>query len=211
MTTVRSLRPLRVLLLGVALVALVGLVRPENLPNSAGFGSSSAQQRLILGTAGVDVFLHHPFLGVGWQRSTDPTVLGSEQLTAELRLQFPGVRDDFFPEATSTTTTTASVHNSYIQVLAESGLAGGLAMVFAAAVCATRLRALRRKLTGTEAQLARSMLIVLGVTLIWLNDNALFGAQPESVLLAFALGLLASFRAPVDDSEVRPATATART
>jgi O-antigen ligase len=133
-------------------------------------------------------------------------VIGSEQLVNTLRQRFQDVRSDFLPQEG---VGTSSVHNTYIQVLAEAGLAGGLVAVFAMITCARRLRTLRRRLKGREAQLARSMIVVLGLTVVWLNDNALFGAQPESVLLAMTLGVLASLPAPIDDTELRPSPAMA--
>ena len=33
---------------------------------------------------------------------------------------------------------------------------------------------------------------VLGAILIWWNDNAIFGAQPETIMFAVFLGMLAS-------------------
>ena len=39
---------------------------------------------------------------------------------------------------------------------------------------------------------ARAALVLLVATMVWLNDNPLFGAQPETVLAATFLGMLAA-------------------
>ena len=51
---------------------------------------------------------------------------------------------------------------------------------------------------------ARSALVLLVVILVWWNDNALFGAQPETVLAATFLGLLAATPAVVTRVEEPP-------
>ena len=38
----------------------------------------------------------------------------------------------------------------------------------------------------------RAAMILLVATLVWLNDNPLFGSQPESVMAAMFLGILAA-------------------
>ena len=38
----------------------------------------------------------------------------------------------------------------------------------------------------------RATLVLLLVILVWLNDNPLYGAQPETVLMALFLGMFAS-------------------
>ena len=38
----------------------------------------------------------------------------------------------------------------------------------------------------------RAAIILLVATLVWLNDNPLFGSQPESVMAAMFLGILAA-------------------
>ena len=85
-----------------------------------------------------------------------------------------------------------SVHNAYIEVAAEEGLIGLVALVVVALVVRRRVRRLRAR-TRDPAILAtlRWATLVLIVVLIWWNDNPLYGAQPETVLAALALGTLA--------------------
>jgi hypothetical protein len=51
-------------------------------------------------------------------RPVDTASAGSE-IARELRTRFPGARHDFFPDVTP-----ASVHNTYVQMLADLGLIG---------------------------------------------------------------------------------------
>ena len=110
-----------------------------------------------------------------------------------------------------------SVHNAYIQVAAEEGLIGLLTLVVVALVIRRRVRSLRAH-TRDPAILAtlRWATLVLIVVLIWWNDNPLYGAQPETLLAALALGTLAvpwsSLRADSQSSlgEGRPIRLSAR-
>ena len=38
----------------------------------------------------------------------------------------------------------------------------------------------------------RAVVILLVATMVWLNDNPLFGSQPETVMAALFLGILAA-------------------
>ena len=110
-----------------------------------------------------------------------------------------------------------SVHNAYIQVAAEEGLIGLLTLVVVALIIRRRVRSLRAH-TRDPAILAtlRWATLVLIVVLIWWNDNPLYGAQPETLSFALALGTLAvpwsSLRADSQSSlgEGRPIRLSAR-
>jgi O-antigen ligase len=158
--------------------------RPEVVPGSGDFGRSSATHRLILGTAGVDIFLGSPLLGVGWQRSSDPAVIGDPQITNRLRQSFTGGYSYFFPDVAAST-----VHNAYIQVLAELGLLGGFALIGLVIAGFSAGRDALSKVRGTS--LAPHVALFIGwilAVLVWWNDAALFGGQPESVLAFATLG-----------------------
>jgi O-antigen ligase len=204
----RLTRPARLLLLSVGLIALVGVLRPGNLPGDDGFSYSTTAHRLVVGVAGLELFAENPVLGVGWQRSSHPEVIGDPELNERLRERFPDFRQDFFPDRTPTT-----VHNAYVQVLAESGLVGGAMFVLAALAVARRSSRLVRRLGRDQPEdqlLARCSLLMVLTVMLWWNDNALFGAQPESMSVALALGLMASCRAgPHAQPEDAPAPAAA--
>jgi len=178
-------RPARIMMLVVGGFLLVASVRPDDVPRGGGFDASSTAVRVTLGYAGLTVFSEHPVLGVGWQRSS--RAITSEAVVAKVRGRFTRVRTDVLRAGEPGVT----VHNAYIQVLAESGLVGF--GILAAGVLVGR-RGIRELVAGagSDAEVGRTLMMSLFVILVWWNDNALFGSQPEAVLFAFFLGLLAS-------------------
>ena len=121
-------RPLRVLVLIIGTFLLVANLRPQDIPSQERFGRSSTAARLSFGYAGIQIFLEHPVLGVGWQRSSNPDVIGAPDVVAEVESRFSGLREGERPIDVGTT-----VHNAYIQVLAEGGVIGGLVLLAALA------------------------------------------------------------------------------
>jgi O-antigen ligase len=165
------------------------LLRPTNLPWASGFGDSTTVNRLILADAGVRLFAEHPLVGIGWQRT--PLEIGAPELNAALRKEWgDGVNPDFFPKGAHG----ASAHNAYVQILAESGAVGFLAFLAALiSIGAGIVRVLRAVRPHRLLYLCmRVTLVMLLVIMIWLNDNPLYGAQPETVLMALFLGMFAS-------------------
>jgi O-antigen ligase len=182
------LLPIRALLLVVAGVLLASIIKPGGLPNSPGYDSSSTTQRAILATAGLRIFAAHPLTGVGWERSRD--VIGDPQLNADLRRIFGNnINPNLFPDSAP-----IDLHNAYVQILAESGILGfGLLILFAVAASGGISRTLRAARADPRVYVAaRCALVLLVAILIWWNDNSLYGAQPESVLAATLLGVIAA-------------------
>lgn len=180
------IRPARALLLVGLVLALVSVVKPVNLPTSRYFERSSTAHRTILGLAGLEIFVRNPVLGVGWQRSSLPEVIGDPTISNELRERFTDANEVFFPDVTA-----SSVHNAYIQILAEAGLPGLLALGFLMVTVVRRLRRIAAN-PGPDAARVRALMVAFVVVVLWWNDNALFGAQPETVLAAMLLGMVAS-------------------
>jgi O-antigen ligase len=195
--------PTRLLLLVLVGLAIAIALRPTNLPTSSGFGGSTTAHRTVLADAGIELFQEQPVLGVGWQRSSDE--IGSPTVSSALNERFGAwVNPDFIP----TTGKTAEVHNGYIQVLAEAGLVG-FGLLLAVFFIMGRGIARLLRVLRTEPRLyvsARAATIVLVVILVWWNDNALFGMQPESVLAATCLGILAAIPVVAADNRVEQAT-----
>ncbi len=199
------LRPMQlVVVLAVVVVVVVG-VRSANVPGSKTFSSSSTMNRIILGAAGVEVFEHHPVYGVGFDRNSLPAVIADPSITSQLHRLFPTSNSSLFPDVqscaaqhlltsagASSSCDVGSVHNAYIQVAAEEGLIGLVALVVVALGIRRRVRRLRAQTTD-PAILAtlRWATLVLVLVLVWWNDNPLFGGQPETLLAALALGTLA--------------------
>lgn len=198
-----AVRPLRIVLLAGLVLVVVGALRETSLPGSAGFEASSTKERLIVGEAGLLLFQQNPLLGVGWQRSSEVSVIGAPDISDQLRSMNPHAPSSFFPDVTNNT-----VHNTYVQVFAEAGIVGGAALIVVLLVGFRRARVLLRSVEPQDQELARAVLLVVGLVLVWLNDNPLFGAQPETVVLAVAIGLLASFSpARADDADTGSLTA----
>jgi O-antigen ligase len=191
------LAPVRIVLLVVAAVAIGASFRPDNLPTSAAFNQSTTVHRAVLATAGFELFADHPIVGVGWSRA--PEVIGAPELNAQLRRRFgSGINPEFLPEKNPT-----GVHNAYVEILAEAGLLG-IATFLLLLIASTRgirntLRSVRQD-PRTYA-IARCSLVLLVVILVWWNDNALYGAQPETVLAATFLGLIAATPAVLRNPE----------
>jgi O-antigen ligase len=193
--------PLRVALLTVALFATVSWLRPYDVPGSSTFGTGTANIRLIYGVDGIDQFLHHPILGVGFQQSSAPSNFSNPAIVADLHRRFPDAMSGVIPDPHRCTSpnpgaqcnSPTSVHDAYVQIAAESGLVGIAAFVVMVLAMGLRIRDLRRRnLEPETARLFRWAVILLVVLMIWWNDNPLYGGHAETVLAALALGTLAT-------------------
>jgi hypothetical protein len=176
-------------LAGVLVFGVVRFVRPNVTPGSRDFTTSSTYQRIVLGSAGLEIFARNPVLGVGWRESNSPRVIGNRAVNIRLRERFPSADPTFYPDVNPT-----SVHNTYIQLLADLGLVGFLLFVAMIVAVTSRVRNLLRRL-GPGHELwpqAWAMSLGLLLMLIWLNDNPLFGGQPETVIPALFVGALAA-------------------
>jgi O-antigen ligase len=176
-------------LAGVAVFTLVQFFRPEVTPGSVDFRGSSASQRIMLGAAGLEIFAQDPIIGAGWHQSSSPTVIGDRDVAGEIRQRFPEARDVFYPDITPT-----SVHNTYVQVLADLGLVGFTLFVsLIAAIGLGGWRLLRQLNPGDDLWREAAMMSVsLLLLLVWFNDNALFGGSPPLTVGALLVGTLAA-------------------
>jgi O-antigen ligase len=173
---------------GLVVFGLVQALRPTSIPTEASFRESSASQRIIVGAAGLEVFERNPVIGAGWRRSDSPMVIGDAEIASELRSRFPRAKQEFFPDVNPT-----SVHNTYIQVLADLGLVGFA--LFAAALISIGLgitKLLRRERDGELWPQAWGASLGLVLILLWLNDNPLYGGQVETILLGLLVGIVAA-------------------
>ena len=107
----------------------------------------------------------------------------------EVRRRFPDFNPIFYPDVTP-----ASVHNTYVQILADLGLVGFALLVALIVTVALRVRELLRRL-GREHELwpqAWTMSLGLLLVLVWSNDNPLFGGEVDTVIPALFVGALAA-------------------
>jgi O-antigen ligase len=172
----------------VVVFGVVQFLRPSSTPTHGGFRESSASQRIIVGAAGLEVFERNPVIGAGWRRSDSPAVIGDPEIASELRSRFSEARQDFFPDVNP-----ASVHNTYVQMLADLGLIGFGLFVAAIASLGLGIQRVLGRARGSElSPLAWSSALGLVVILLWLNDNPLYGGQVETIVLALLVGALAA-------------------
>jgi O-antigen ligase len=178
-----------VLLAGVAVFGILQFVRPEVSPGSREFENSSAYQRIVLGSAGLEIFEENPVIGAGWRESGSPKVIGARSLNITLRRRFPETNPIFYPDVTPT-----SVHNTYIQILADLGLIGFCLFLALIVTVGAHIRRLLRRLGRGHELWPQAWVMTLGLVLVlvWLNDNPLYGGQPETVLTALLVGSLAA-------------------
>jgi O-antigen ligase len=184
----RAIKAIVLVTIGTLLVlGFVRSFRPELVPGSPQFGYSSATHRLVLGASGLQLFIQHPLIGVGWQRSASPDVIGSVDVVDAVRARFSeGVNPYFFPNVTP-----SSVHNTYIQLLAELGILGFSLFAFLILKLGGGIHRLLKQLRHTpEMLLAHQLTLSLIAILTWWNDNPLYGGQTESVLASLFLGSL---------------------
>jgi O-antigen ligase len=177
---------------GVAAVVVFGAVqlfRPEVTPGSDEFRNSSASHRILVINAGLEIFEQNPLIGAGWRQSSNPDVIGDRDIVTDVRRRFPGARSVQYPDVTP-----ASVHNTYVQILADLGAIGFALFVAMIVVIAIRIRDLLRRLAPADELRREAVVMALGLLLllVWLNDKPLFGGQPESVLGAVLVGTLAA-------------------
>ncbi len=95
--------------------------------NEAAQGVESYSQRTVLGYIGLRIFLDHPLIGVGWQRSSRPDVF--EPYIPDARERFPDVVELAFPAEGREW----GVQNLYVQMLADAGVIGLLLLLLVGA------------------------------------------------------------------------------
>lgn len=184
------------ILMMVAFVLILTRLRPIDDPRNAEFWRSSTAGRVVLATAGWELFKRNPIFGVGWQRSSDPDVIGDPDVTDVLKRQFPFADAVHFPDiqnrALGEFAQALTVHNMYVQIAAEMGIIGLAALIFLFISIRRSTRLAWRHPLGRAATL--SMLLVA----IWWNDNPLYGGQVETVAFIVLLGASLSIAREMD-------------
>jgi hypothetical protein len=137
--------------------------------------------RTLLGYIGIEIWLDHPIVGVGWQESLEPAAFTPHLAQAHRR--FPTEPAQAFPAANHKW----GIQNGIIQTAADLGVVG-LALLLAAVAAAFRLAlraALDRRTSETEEALA-------AIAWLWVSfavfTGLLAGASVDT-LLWLAIGL----------------------
>jgi O-antigen ligase len=176
---------------GMVMIAALAIwtLRPGDTVNLMDGSSGSFAHRLMIADAGLRIFREHPVVGVGWQASATEAVVGTPTLNATLMQTFKNLPTHYFFLEKPT-----SLHNMYIQLLAELGLIGFALFVRGGARVGQAVKAILRDIPAASPDKMWARFYALGLVflLIWWNTNPLYGGQTES-LLAFAfLGALAA-------------------
>jgi O-antigen ligase len=176
---------------GMAMIAAVVIwtLRPGDTVNLMDGSSGSFVQRLMIADAGLRIFRDHPVVGVGWQASATEAVVGTYTLNAALMQTFKNLPTDYFFLEKPT-----SLHNMYIQLLAELGLIGFALFVRGGVRVGQAVKAILRAIPAESPDKMWARLYALGLVflLIWWNSNPLLGGQTESILAFTFLGALAA-------------------
>jgi O-antigen ligase len=179
--------------LGAVAFSVLLIGRPEVLPSAPGFSTSSPAQRIVFAKAGIAEFVHHPVIGVGWQRSSDPEVIQGPDV-------LPWLGGSQAISLAFHTGVSPTVHNAYVQILAETGLIGSLLFL---RVLWLGAQAIRPRL---GSPLVAFIAAEISVVLVWWNDNGIFGSQTETLILGILLGALtvaaASSASPHPSSQI---------
>jgi O-antigen ligase len=143
-------------------------------------------QRTLLTYIGLEIWIHHPLLGVGWQESELPHSF--EPYLARARARFPKAAPQSFPSPAHTW----GVQNGIVQTLSDLGIVGGL--LLAAAVLAT-LRLLVRVAARGPPELVWGAIVGTGWLLFALavfTGSGLLPGLPVDALLWLSIGLAVS-------------------
>jgi O-antigen ligase len=196
-----------VVVAGTALV-LVGLKVVSKLRSNDAEGvldmtGGSYAHRAMIAYAGLNIFLRNPFFGVGWQGAATESVVGDSVLNQELMNVFRELPRHYFYRSGI-----SSLHNLYVQTLAECGLVGFASLMLAFYFIWRKVRSAVHA-PALDLQTAfwlRYCAWCLLLLVIWWNANALFGGQLESVTAFSLLGALAAL---ITGSASAPHAATA--
>jgi O-antigen ligase len=179
----------RLPIVGVSLfiaLTMIWWLRTSDIQGLLSLEGGSFAHRVALGYSGLLQFAEHPLTGVGWQASAYET----ENLWWTLMSTFAALPTHYF----SAEPGGLSVHNFYIQILAELGAVGFGLFVWAVCRIYRRWRQAMRALPidDESAAWARWCRYALGLLLIWWNTNPLYGGQVESLTAAFLLASAAA-------------------
>lgn len=163
-------------------------VRQSDVSGVGDVSSGSFAHRLMIGYAGLQVFLDNPLIGVGWQASTSEAVIGTHALTAVLMENFSHLPTHYFSQPPT------SLHNMYLQFLAELGVIGFALFVWVCFQTGKSVARIVKNIPAESPYRVWAQFYALGLIylLIWWNNSALFGGQIETILAFTFLAVLAN-------------------
>jgi O-antigen ligase len=167
----------------------VSILRQSDVASFLDASGGSFAHRLMIADAGLQIFLNHPLLGVGWHASASAEIIGSPILNAVLMQSFLKLPTHYFSLEELT-----SLHNMYIQFLAELGIAGFILFIRGSFLVGKAVKTILRNIPTESPYKLWAQFYALGLVflLIWWNTNPLFGGQTESILAFAFLAALAA-------------------
>ena len=161
--------------------------RQGDVEGFADLSGGSFAERLMIAYAGLQIFLSNPVLGVGWQATTSEAIITSPQLLTAVTENFPHLETETFFVRAAT-----SLHNMYIQFLAELGIIGFALFVWAGFRTAKKVARIVKDTPVESPYRVWTQFYALGLIylLIWWNNSTLFGGQIETMLAFTFLAVL---------------------
>lgn len=191
--SLRGVSALRLTGVGAAAMLLavlsVWILRRADVLGLVTLTGGSWAQRLMIAYGGLRVFNDHPVLGVGWQASSSAAFIGDPGLNAVLMSTFADLPSHyFFLEQTT------SLHNMYIQLLAELGVVGFGLLAYGVFQARKVVACILGEIPDQSPRKKWAVFCAFGLVylLIWWNTNPLYGGQTESVLAFSFLAILAA-------------------
>jgi O-antigen ligase len=162
--------------------------RQSDVSGVEDISGGSFAERIMIGYAGLRVFLANPFTGVGWQASTSEAVIGTHALTEVLMENFRHLPAQYFSKPPT------SLHNMYIQFLAELGIFGLSLFGWACYRTGKNVAQIVTNIPAESPYRIWAQFNALGLIylLVWWNNSALFGGQIETILAFTFLAMLAN-------------------
>lgn len=191
--SVQGTWPLRLVLGGLVGIALaiwaLWLLRPSDFAGLVSLSGGSWAQRLMIAYSALRIFFSHPIFGVGWQASGTQAIIGDPDLNEALMQAFPKLPEHYLFLERPT-----SLHNLYLQLLAELGTIGFSLFIYGVIRVGITVTGILKQIPYNSPfkQFALFNAMALVYLLIWWNTNPLFGGQTESILAITFLSLLAA-------------------
>ena len=165
------------------------LLRPSDLAGLVSLSGGSYAQRVMIAYGALQIFLSHPLFGVGWQASSTKAIIGDPTFNEILMQAFPKLPAHYFFLERST-----SLHNLYVQLLAELGIVGFSLFVYSVAHIGKTIAGILKQVPYQSPFKRLALFNATGLVylLIWWNTNPLFGGQTESIFAVTFLSFLAA-------------------
>lgn len=185
--------------MGITVLAL-WFLRREDITGLLDLSGGSFAHRLYWANVGFNIFLKYPLVGVGWQVSSSPEMLSAPDINAPLRTRFWRFPEYYFADPNIR----SSVHNMYVQFLAELGIIGFILFVVLAFKIWKKARKVINKFSEETVLKAYTKFFAFGLIflLIWWNTNPLYGGPIELAMAMVFLGGIAAIEKIMSQKQI---------